>query len=237
MRDNLKIVVIICARGGSKGLPGKNIKQLSGKPMIAYAIDEANKSKYINKVILSTDSEEIAHVCKVYGGIEIPFMRPAELASDTSMIMDNYSYTFKRLKQEFNYIPDVIVVLQPTSPLRTVEDIDGAIEIYLEKNADSVISVMKTAVTPTRIREISPEGVLRQHGADKVILKNRQGYDTLYIHNGAVFVFKPSLLLEEKSYYSKKTFPYIMSEERSVDVDNQLDFDFAEFLLSKRNTQ
>ena len=140
-KPNLNILAIIPARGGSKGLPGKNIKPFLGKPLLAYTIEEAKRSKYITKIVLSTDDTAIAQVGKKYGA-EIPFLRPSELATDTSLAPDAYIYTIERLKNEQGYAPEIVVILQPTSPLRTVDDIDAAISLYLEKNADSVISVV-----------------------------------------------------------------------------------------------
>lgn len=138
------MIAIIPARGGSKGLPGKNIKEMCGKPLIAYTIEVALKSKSIDHVILSTDDEEIATVAKKYGA-EVPFMRPAELASDTAMAVDNYIYTIGRLEKEWNTKIDSFVVLQPTSPLRIAEDIDGAVELFNARNADSVVTYVKEA--------------------------------------------------------------------------------------------
>ena len=161
-------------------------------------------------------------------------MRPIELATDTALATENYIYTLQRLKKEFDYTPDIIVILHPTSPLRTVKDIDATIQIFLENDADSVISVTKSEVTPLRLKEISTEGKLKQYRNENVILKNRQDDETLYVHNGAVYTLKPSLLLEKKCYYSENTYPYVMPAERSIDIDVQLDFDIAEFLIIKK---
>ena len=133
------MIAIIPARGGSKGLPGKNIKMLCGKPMIAYAIDAAKKSKYIDHVVVSTDDQQIADIALQYGA-EIPFLRPDFLAFDTAQAVDNYIYTIDRLSKRWSIPIEEFVVLQPTSPLRITEDIDGAIEMFFEKKADSVIS-------------------------------------------------------------------------------------------------
>src|SRR5690606_22892236 len=130
---------IIPARGGSKGLPGKNVKLLNGKPMIAYTIEAALNSKSISRVIVSTDDIAIAEVAKSYGA-EVPFMRPVDLATDDAKSIDVYTYTIKRLEKEEDILIREIIVLQPTSPFRTAQHIDEAIELYLEKKADSVIS-------------------------------------------------------------------------------------------------
>ena len=133
------MIAIVPARGGSKGLPGKNIKNLLGMPMIAYTIEEALKSKYITEVIISTDCNEIEKVAIKYGA-KSPFLRPEYLATDSAKAIDNYIYTIDRLNKEFAYDIKDFVLLQPTSPLRTVEDIDKSIELFKDKNADSVVS-------------------------------------------------------------------------------------------------
>lgn len=232
MGSDLNILAIIPARGGSKGLPGKNIKLLNGKPLIGYTIEEAKKSKYITRLILSTDCVEIAKVGLQFG-IENPFMRPLELATDTSLAIDNYEYTLKRMKEEFGFSADVLVVLQPTSPLRTVEDIDNAIDIFLEKNADSVIGICETHHPINWTRRLDEKGRIRNYLTEEIGY-NRQESKVLYVPNGAVFVFNTNLLLEHKKYYFENTYPYIMSKEKSLDIDDQFDFDLVEIIMKKR---
>src|SRR3989338_590546 len=232
-KPNLNILAIIPARGGSKGLPGKNIKPFLGKPLLAYTIEEAKRSKYITKIVLSTDDTAIAQVGKKYGA-EIPFLRPSELATDTSLAPDAYIYTIERLKNEQGYAPEIVVILQPTSPLRTVDDIDAAISLYLEKNADSVISVVEFEHPLERARIITPDGLLENYHPGKIIPKNRADYQKAYSPNGAIYVLTPSLLLKEKTYYFSKTYAFIIPKERSIDIDTQIDFEIAEFLMAKR---
>lgn len=227
------IIAIIPARGGSKGLPGKNIKILLGKPLIAYAIEEAKKSKYITRIILSTDDVQIAAVGREYGA-EIPFMRPVELATDTALAVDNYIYTLQRLETEEGYKADLFVVLQPTSPLRTVEDIDNAIALFLEKSADSVISVVEYEHPIERARIIKADGRIENYNTGEIVLKNRADYQKVFSPNGAVYVLSPKLLVEKRTYYAVSTYAHIMPRERSVDIDTQIDFDIAEFLMKKR---
>lgn len=229
----LNILAIVPARGGSKGLPGKNIKMLNGKPMIHYTIEEAQKSKYINRLILSTDSKEIANVCRPTG-IEIPFMRPPELATDTALAIDNYEYTLKKMKEEFGFTADVLVVLQPTSPLRTVEDIDNAIAMYIDRKADSVIGLCETPHPINWTRRVDSEGKISDYLKERISHANRQELEVLYIPNGVIFVLNVNLFLAHKIYYFNNTYAYIMPKERSVDIDDQLDFDLAELILKKR---
>lgn len=224
------MIAIIPARGGSKGLPGKNIKPLNGKPMIAYAIEEALKSKHIDRVIVSTDDDEIAKIALQYGA-EIPFMRPEFLASDTAQAIDNYIYTIDRLEKETNQAVDTFVVLQPTSPLRIAEDIDCAVELFLQKEADSVISYTPEAHPVTWHKYLDEEGRFVNIFDDNI--QNRQANRISYYPNGAVYVFRSSMIRDRK-YYTEKSYAYVMPRTRSVDIDFIEDFDYAEFLLKRR---
>ena len=224
------MIALIPARGGSKGLPGKNIRNLNGKPLIAYAIEAALKAKHIDRVIISTDDEVIAHVATEYGA-ELPFMRPAELASDTAMAIDNYIYTIDRLEKECAHSIEAFVVLQPTSPLRIAEDIDGAIELFEKNGADSVISYCQEAHPISWHKYLDEEG--RFVNIFDSNIKNRQDNRVSYYPNGAVYVFRTSMIKKRK-YYTDKSYAYIMPRSRSVDIDFIEDFEYAEFLLSKK---
>ena len=224
------MIAIIPARGGSKGLPGKNIRDLKGKPLIAYAIDCARKARHIDQVIVSTDDPEIADVARQYGA-EIPFLRPDYLASDTAQAVDNYIYTVDRLSREGKQPIDEFVVLLPTTPLRRSEDVDNAIELFRERQADSVISY-----TP----EAHPIRWHKYLDADKAFVNifddtiaNRQDLKISYYPNGAIYVFRTSVIKERK-YYTEKSYAYVMPRSRSVDIDTLEDFQYAEFLLSLR---
>jgi N-acylneuraminate cytidylyltransferase/CMP-N,N'-diacetyllegionaminic acid synthase len=221
------MIAIVPARGGSKGLPGKNIKDLFGKPMIAYTIEEALKSKYITEVIISTDCKEIEQVAIKYGA-KSPFLRPEYLASDTAKAIDNYIYTIDRLNKEFEYDIKDFVVLQPTSPLRTIEDIDGAIELFKDKNADSVVSYTEEHHPIEWHKYITEDGKFENIFEEKLL--NRQEIKKSYFPNGAVFVFNYDMVKQEK-YYSDDSYVYIMPRFRSVDVDTMEDFKYIEFLM------
>lgn len=224
------MIAIIPARGGSKGLPGKNILPLCGKPMIAYTIEAAKLSKYIDRVIVSTDDQNIADIALEYGA-EVPFLRPEFLASDTAQAVDNYIYTIERLSKEWGISIEEFVVLQPTSPLRIAEDIDGAIELFLKNKADSVISYTSEA-HPVHWHKYIDENKAFVDIFDTTIA-NRQDLKTSYYPNGAVYVFRFSMIKERK-YYTNKSYGYIMPRNRSVDIDYKDDFDYVEFLMSKR---
>ena len=199
------MIAIIPARGGSKGLPGKNIKEMCDKPLIAYTIEAALKSKSIDHVILSTDDEEIAAVAKKYGA-EVPFMRPAELASDTAMAVDNYIYTIGRLEKEWNTKIDSFVVLQPTSPLRIAEDIDGAVELFNARNADSVVTYVKEAHPIFWHKKIDENNKLED--IFEGTIANRQELPITYYPNGAVYVFSTEMI-RQKKYYTDKSLSLI----------------------------
>jgi len=227
------MIAIVPARGGSKGLPGKNTKDLLGKPMIAYTIEEALKSKYITDVIISTDCKEIEKIALIYGA-KSHFLRPEELASDTAKAIDNYIFTIERLNTEFDYNIKDFIVLQPTSPLRIVEDIDGAIKLFKQKEADSVVSYTEEHHPIEWHKYITDESKFESIFEEKLL--NRQDMKKSYFPNGAVFVFNYDLIKRNK-YYSEKSYAYIMPRFRSVDVDTIEDFKYIEFLMKGVNEE
>ncbi|QKF91987.1 acylneuraminate cytidylyltransferase family protein [Campylobacter sp. CCUG 57310] len=224
------MIAIVPARGGSKGLPGKNIKDLLGKPMIAYTIEEALKSKFVSEVIISTDSREIEEVAIKYGA-RSPFLRPGYLANDNAKAIDNYIYTIDRLNKDFGYSIKDFVVLQPTSPLRKVEDIDEAIGLFQDKKADSVISYTEAYHPVEWHKYITKDGKFENIFEEKLL--NRQENKKSYFPNGAVFVFDYKLIKQGK-YYDDNSYAYIMPRNRSVDVDTLEDFRYVEFLLQTK---
>ena len=228
------MIALIPARGGSKGLPGKNIRLLAGKPLIAHTILAAQNAKTIDRVLVSTDSPEIAQVARAFGA-EIPFLRPAELARDESLAIDNYIYTVDRLNTEFSAGIKELAVLLPTVPLRTAEDIDSAVRLFQEKSADSVISYYPAPHPLQWHRFIDEKGVLQSFFPDGGALRNRQEEKRAYLPNGALYIFNYKILKEQRVYYTEKSYPYLMPAERSVDIDTLQDFRFAEFLMTDRS--
>jgi N-acylneuraminate cytidylyltransferase/CMP-N,N'-diacetyllegionaminic acid synthase len=226
------MIAIIPARGGSKGLPGKNIKPLNGTPLICHSIQSALKAKSISRVIVSTDDDEIAQIARECGA-EVPFIRPRNLAEDNSMVMDVYFYTVDRLTDKSNEQIESFVVLLPTAPLRIAEDINTAVEIFKEKKADSVISVMDANVPIEWYRKIDEQGILKDYSPNISAIKNRQEFKKSYIPNGAIYVFRTEVLRKTRQYYTDKTYPYLMPRERSADIDEIIDFEWAEFLLKR----
>lgn len=227
------MLAIIPARGGSKGIPGKNIRMLCGKPLIAHSIEVALACNSIDRVIVSTDDEEIAKVAREYEA-EIPFMRPKELAQDNSIAIDAYLYTIERLNNEFGEQYQEFTVLLPTSPLRIPEDIDNAVELFKSKDADTVLTFAEMSHPPVWAVKIHPDGTLQNYFDIDMELKNRQELEVGYMPNGSIYVFKYSLLKDKYTIYSDKTYAYVMPPERSVDIDTEIDFKFAEFLMRSR---
>lgn len=224
---NKKIIAIIPARGGSKGIPKKNIKILAGKPLIAYTIEQALKSKFLNRVIVSTDDKEIAEISKKYGAEIIK--RPENLATDRAKITDVIFHLLGVLKKE-KYIPEIIVSLQPTSPLRTVNDIDRAIEIFLKNKCKSVISVCESGHSFYWSFKIEKK-YLKPIFEWRRLNQQKQDLPKVYIPNGAIYISTPKSLFKYRSFYCRKILPYPMREERSVDIDNEVDFKLAEILM------
>lgn len=223
------MLAIIPARGGSKGVQKKNIRSLGGKPLIHWTIQAAMKAKGVNRVILSTEDSEIAELCRPTG-IEIPFMRPKQLAQDNSLAIDTYIYTVEKLINEFQYDKDEFIVLLPTNPFRDSIDIENAIDIFYDKKADSVISCCKLNHSSNWTFQVDQYGLIKKNEHQ---LKNRQDEELKYLPNGGIFILKNSLIKDSYNYYSDNTYPYVMPEERSLDIDTENDFRFAEFLVSE----
>lgn len=229
-----KILALILARGGSKGIPGKNIKKLSGKPLISYTIEAAKKSKYINKIIVSTDDEEIASVALDYGA-EVPFIRPDKLATDTAGSNDAIIHALDFLKEKENYKPDYVLNLQPTSPLREAEDIDKAIDIFIQNEDDyeSLVSVCESFENPFWMQKIEDNKLTSlMDSFDNY--NRRQELPKVYQLNGAIYLSTYKLLMEYKSFYTDKIYPFIMEKEKSIDIDNKLDWKLAEILMEEK---
>ncbi len=225
------MIAIIPARGGSKGLPGKNIRNLNGKPLIGHTIEAALRSKYITRVILSTDDVEIAKVARQYGA-EVPFMRPGHLATDTAKAIDAYKYTYERLEKEENIEISEFVILQPTSPLRTAKHIDEAIDLYLDRKADSVISYCPEHHPIIWHKYITEAGKIES--IFEGTIRNRQEEKPTYFPNGAIYIFKREII-EQEVYYTDNSFAYIMNRKDSVDIDTIEDFEYAEFIIAKKS--
>ena len=230
MYKGKNILGLIPARGGSKGLPGKNIKPLLGKPLIAWTIEQALASKYLDIVVVSTDDKEISEISKKYGA-EVPFIRPKELAKDNAKGIDVVLHTMDWVKENDNRKQyDLIMLLQPTSPLRTKEDIDKAIELLFLKKAKAIVSVCEVDHHPLWANTLPEDGCMKDFIKPQVMNKNRQELPVFYRLNGAIYLAYCNYLKERKSFIGKDTFAYIMPRERSIDIDNKIDFKLAEVL-------
>ena len=221
-----KILAIIPARGGSKEIPGKNIKELNGKPLMAYTIEEALKCPEIDRVVVSTDSKEIAQVAEK-SGAEVPFMRPAQLAADTSKTIDAVWDALDRLEEDYEYV----VLLQPTSPLRLAEDITGAIQKAVETGKD-VVSVSKVQDPPVLMRQMDENGELTPLLTEGSTVR-RQDMKPWYRVNGSVYVNKVERLTKTTSFNDNPA-GYEIPRERSLDIDEPEDFELASYYLGKR---
>ena len=233
-KNKPKVLAIIPARGGSKGIPGKNIKIIAGKPLLVWSIESALQSKLIQRVIVSTDDDAIAKTAKKYEA-EVPFMRPKKYAQDSTTDLPVYLHTLNWLEENENYIPDIIVWLRPTSPLRTPEDIDAAIEIMRNENPEWVRSVCKVEHHPYWMYRIVDNRLMpATEGIEISDYLQRQFLPDIYRLNGAVDVVEIETIIDKKMLYSGEMAPYIMPYERSVDIDTELDFKLAEQLLLKK---
>ena len=231
----MKILGLVTARGGSKRLPGKNIKQLEGKPLLAYTAEAAIGSGVFDRIILSTDCPEIATVGKNIG-LEVPFMRPQILSEDTSSSADVVIHALKVLADE-DYKPDLIFILQPTSPLRTAQHIIEAVELFDPDKCDAVYSVCEVACPPWWMWS-EREGYLRP------FIPPPDGSSTLrhelpltYESNGAIYLSKVQNYLERKKPGTLRIKPYVMNHFDSVDVDTEFDWFMLEVLLQKRGLE
>jgi len=219
------MLAIIPARGGSKGLPGKNLRKFNGEPLICVTIKEALKAERISQVIVSTDDEAIAKAARTCGA-QVPFMRPSELASDHIKIIDTYLYTLERLNEE-GAAHEAFIVLLPTAPLRLAKHMDEAIALFKEKQADSVISVTESPFPVEWTRKVSQEGILSPYVEDGN--DNRQAYKKTYVPNGQIYVFNYKRLKETRNYYMDKTYAYITDKRYYGDIDDEEDFELTAF--------
>lgn len=222
-----KILALIPARGGSKGIKDKNIIPLAGKPLIVYSIEAAKNSKYIDSIVVTTDSKKIAEVAKQCGA-RVPFLRPAELGADTSKTIDAVLHAIKTLKSmDENY--NTLVLLQPTQPLRTTYDIDKAIELYYENGENGLVAISPVDDSPLLIRSIDAYGKLVNLLSQNSTCR-RQDMPNYYKVNGCIYINKIDELDKNTSFNDNKV-PFIMTKEHSVDIDEISDLWMAEYYL------
>jgi len=221
-------IAIIPARGGSKRLPGKNIKLLSDKPLIAWTIEAALESNIFDHVFVSTDSDEIAQVSKAFGA-EVPFLRPAEIATDNATTNDVVTHLVEWFEKEHNKEVTTIAILQPTSPLRNAQHIKEAMQLMKNKAAKAVVSVCELEYPIQFCNQLgfdgSMDGFIKPHN-----MKRTQDLGPYYRLNGALYFFRRSYVDKLSELYSEGTYSYVMNSRLSVDIDTEDDFKWAEFL-------
>lgn len=226
-----KVLGIIPARSGSKGIPKKNIALLAKRPLIEYTFDAARGSKLINRFILSTDSEEIAAVGRK-NNIEVPFLRPKELSRDETPTLPVIKHALSFMKDNLEYFAEIILILQPTAPLRKAKHIDEALDLLIKSEADSIVSVVEVPhqYNPHFIMKIK-DGGLSFYKKDGIDFTRRQDLPKVYSRNGAIYAIKVGPFLKENSLYGKKCLPYIMDFNESINIDTLNDFYIAESFL------
>ena len=230
MINKKSVLAVILARGGSKGLARKNLKLLADMPLVAWSIEAAKHSSYIDRLIVSSDDDEIISIAKEFG-CEGPFKRPIELAQDDTPSVDSLMHAINQMPSY-----DYIVLLQPTSPLRISEDIDGCLLLCEKRDAPACVSLQKANKHPLwMFTQDADDRIHSVLGLD--VPKRRQDLSQCYELNGAVYVAKTKWWLEKKSFFDVETCGYIMPKERSIDIDTEIDFYVAEQLITQRKTR
>lgn len=230
----MKVLAIIPARGGSKGLPGKNIKPLCGKPLIGWTIEQAKASKYIDEIFVSTDSQEIADVAESFG-VKVPELRPAELASDTATSASFVIYTIEKLKaqgKEFDYI----ILLEPTSPLRQTQDLDNAIKLAISHpDKPGVVSLGEVHMEhPTIVKKIDKNGKIVSYVESNIKITQRQQADKAYFPYGVVYLVQVTHFLSTNKFYEENSLPYFIERWQCYEIDDIYDFMAIEAVLKEK---
>ena len=230
----MKILCIIPARSGSKGIPNKNIKNLAGKPLIAWSIEQAKKSKYEMRIIVSTDSEEYAKIAREYGA-ETPFLRPREISQDLSTDLEFIGHGLEELKNE-NYVPDFIVQLRPTYPTRKVEILDKTIKLFIENRNkyDSLRTVIPFDKSPYKMYLVEKEELIplfkEVNGIKEPYNQCRQNLPETYLHNGYIDILN-SDIIKNGTISGEKIYQYLMSGDEYHDIDYEKDFEEVEKII------
>tara|TARA_R110002050_G_scaffold237905_1_gene373997 strand:+ start:7496 stop:8215 length:720 start_codon:yes stop_codon:yes gene_type:complete len=233
MYNKKRILAIIPARGGSKGLPDKNIKTLFGKPLIGWSIEHAKCSKYIDEIFVTTDTEKIAAIANQFG-VNVPFLRPAELANDTSSSMDVVAHVLSHFESR-NIFFHYIILLEPTSPLRKKNDLDTAIKLAVEnETADGIISLGEVHMEhPMIVKKINEKGKITPYIDDVIKITQRQQADKAYFPYGVIYMIKTDIFKKEKAFYTDNILPYYIERWQNYEVDDIYDFVAIEAILKK----
>lgn len=233
--ESIKFLGIITARGGSKGIPKKNLRNLVDKPLIEYTFDAVKGSKLLSRCIVSTEDDEIIKFSKSKN-MEVPFKRPEKLALDDSKSIDVLIHAVNYLEKNENYVPEYVVLLQPTSPLRTGEDINNAINLIKNnRNSDSLVSAIEIPHNFNPYSVMKYDGQYLKHYIEDVRLYRREEKPIFYARNGpAIYISTYDLLMTKRKIIGDKCIPYFMPIERSIDIDTLFDWKIAEFLIKNR---
>lgn len=223
MIDGRSVLAVIAARGGSKTVPKKNIRKLAEKPLIAWTIEAAKQAQYIDRLILSSDDPEIIAVAQKYG-CEVPFIRPAHLSNDEASSAEVIAHAIQSV-QGYDYI----LLLQPTSPFRTSDDIDGGIRFCVENGAHSCISIVEVESTPYWMFKVTEDKKLISLIEQNKEFYQRQKLPPVYERNGALYIMERQWFEKTKDFVDRDTIGYIMTREHSIDIDTQLDFAYAQW--------
>jgi CMP-N,N'-diacetyllegionaminic acid synthase len=228
--EEKNILAIIPARGGSKGIPGKNIKEFAGKPLIVHSIEASLKCRLVNRTVVSTDDDKIAEIAKAHGAQVIK--RPNELAADTSLVIDAMRYTVRKVEEEGEDV-DIVILLEPTSPLRRIEDIEKCIQVLLEDKADSAATFTNSDVSPNRLWRVTDD-VVEPYIEGAVPWLPRQKQPRAFELTGQIYALSKKILFENEdsiSTVSGRIFPVITPRETALDIDTELDFIVAEKVM------
>lgn len=229
MIEGKSVIAVIPARGGSKGLPGKNIREIAGKPLIAWTIEAAGKSKHIDRLILSSEDHEIISMAGDWG-CEAPFVRPPELAQDDTPGVAPLLHALESIPEKYDYA----ILLQPTAPLRLAEDIDACLETCLELKAPVCVSVTVADKSPYWMYKLDKVRRLVPVMGEGYCSLRRQELPETYVLNGAAYVVQTGWLFRQRTFLAPETVAYVMPPERSLDVDTELDLEICGFLLSRK---
>lgn len=231
----MKVLFIITARGGSKGVPRKNIKLLGGMPLIAYKIISAQKCRYEKRVIVSTEDDEIASISKKYGA-EVPFMRPEELATDSASSMDAVLHAMNWIEENDERIYDYVCLLEPSSPFASYQDLDEALKMLDECKGDTLLGMKEVGVTTNFIHSLDKEGGLSKfyYALEDLSSLRRQDQQREYTMNGCMYISRWDYFIRKKMFHSVKSIPYIMPEEKSIEIDTLFDYEIAKMLIENK---
>lgn len=230
-KEKYEVLGIIPARFNSKGIANKNIRKLNNKPLLAYTIEAALGAEKLTRILVSTDAEEIADIARTYGA-EVPFLRPIELARDDTPMLPVIQHAVRFLEKNENYKADIIVTLQPTSPLRKASHIDEALEKLIATGADSIVSLCEVEHSPFWMKKIEDDRVFNFVEGSATHTR-RQDLPKLYRLNGAIYVTRYNVLMIENKILGDDTRAISMNQKDSIDIDTELNFELAELLLKK----